>query len=296
MGAQPLVIAVCTRARPALLDRLLRSLAAQQWPPAVEVLVLDNDPEQSARPVVDSAARDFPVTLRYATESRAGYATVRNAALDAVPAGAAVCFIDDDAVVPSGWVRAMRQAQERAPQAVLRSRYLHVAALPSAVDAVDALLTGVDTAALGPAGTSGLLIPAGAQQEARFDPYFDRSGGEDMDLIARLGALGHPEVLADAVVIEEDRVQALTPAQQRALARWNGRLSTIARAHRGSPTLGWRISALGRGTWALVHAAVRGVLGRRDAARAYVSFAASRWAMATAPVRAPHELGARPLV
>lgn len=294
MGAQPLVIAVCTKARPALLTRLLASLEAQDWPPDAGVLVLDNDPAQTARAVVDDAAPGFPVEIGYAAEARAGYATVRNAALDAVPTASAVCFIDDDAVVPAGWVRAMAEAHARAPQSVIRSRYLHVAELPTALAGLPAMLDGVDLAALGPAGTSGLLIPASAVQEARFDPYFDRSGGEDMDLLARMRGLGHPEVLADAVVIEEDRVSALTPAQQRTLARWNGRLATIARAHRGTSTAGWRISALLRAGWALLQALARFALGRRDAGLAHLSFAASRWGMAAAPLRPPAELGGRP--
>ncbi|MHB1066468.1 MAG: glycosyltransferase family 2 protein [Candidatus Nanopelagicales bacterium] len=296
MGAQPTVIAVCTKGRPAQLARLLASLAAQDWPAAVDVLVLDNDTAESARPVVDDVVRDFPVPIRYVTEARAGYATVRNAALDAVPEGSAVCFIDDDAVVPAGWVLAMREEQARQPQSVIRSRYLHVALLPPTPAELAGVLDGVDIASLGPAGTSGLLLPAGAHQEARFDPYFDHAGGEDMDLLARMRELGHPEVLADAVVIEQDRVQALTPTQQRTLARWNGRLATISLAHRGSPTVALRAGALARAAWALVHAAVRLALGRPAAGRAYVSFAASRWGMATAPLRPPRELGGRPLV
>ncbi|MDD2818516.1 MAG: glycosyltransferase family A protein [Candidatus Nanopelagicales bacterium] len=294
MGAGPLVIVVCTKGRPNLLARLLSSLAVQEWPAAVDLLVLDNDAAQSAQPVVKAALSDFPVAIQYSTEARAGYATVRNAALDVIPSGAAVCFIDDDAVVPHGWLRTMFEAHGRSPQSIIRSRYLHVATLPPTTDELADLLVGVDMAALGPAGTSGLLLPAGAHQEVRFDPYFDRSGAEDMDLLARLDALGHPELLADAVVIEQDRVQSLTPAQQRAIARWNGRLSTIARAHRGCPTLGWRIGAAARSVWALLQAVARFALGRRDAGHSYMSYSASRWAMAAAPIRPPNELGGRP--
>lgn len=290
------MIAICTRARPTSLRRLLDCLAQQSWPADVSVLVVDNDRVHSARMVVDAVAQAFPVALDYVTQERPGYATVRNAALDRVAAGTAVCFIDDDALVPPGWVEAMRGEQLRHPDAAIRSRYLHVPRLPGSSQALTALVERARIADLRPAGTSGLLLPAMATEDFRFDSYFDHSGAEDMDLLARLQTHGFREVLADAVVVEEDRVQVLTQEQQRQLARWNGRLATIAMARRGSGTLGFRVSALVQAARALVQAALRRLLGRREAAQAYGNLAASRWAMATAPLKPPKTLGSRPVL
>lgn len=289
-----LVIAVCTRARPKALLRLLDCLSTQSWPHDVSVLVVDNDLTHSARSVVDAVSGEFPVGLDYVSQDIPGYATVRNAALDRVLAGAAVCFIDDDAVVPPGWVQSMRDAQIRQPAAVIRSRYLHVAELPGTSDALSTLVEGVHLADLLPAGTSGLLLPSAVVAEFRFDSYFDLSGAEDMDLLARLQARGYVEVRADAVVIEEDRVQVLTQAQQRELARWNGRLATIALSRRGTSTLGFRAHALLQSASACAQAAVRIVLGRQQAAHAYRNLAVSRWAMVSAPLRPPASLPSRP--
>ena len=293
---EPLVIAICTRARPTSLRRLLDCLAEQSWPAGVSVLVVDNDRVHSARMVVDAVAQTFPVALDYVTQERPGYATVRNAALDRVVAGTAICFIDDDALVPPGWVEAMRGEQVRHPDAVVRSRYLHVPQSPSSSQALTTLVERTRIVDLRPAGTSGLLLPAKATRDFRFDSYFDHSGAEDMDLLARLQTHGFHEVLADAVVIEDDRVQVLAQEQQRQLARWNGRLATIAMARRGSGTLGFRASALAQSVWASAQAALRRLLGRRAAAQAYGNLAASRWAMATAPLKPPKTLGSRPVV
>ncbi len=290
-----LVIAICTRARPATLRRLLDCLAAQNWPPAVSVLVVDNDDSHSAQSVVDALSGSFPVRLDYVAQDTPGYATVRNAALDRVEPGAGVCFIDDDAMVPDGWVQTMRDEQVRHPDAVIRSRYLHVAELPSTSDALTTLVQEVRMEELLPAGTSGLLLPASVVQDFRFDSYFDLSGAEDMDLLARLDARGFVQVLADAVVVEEDRVQILTQAQQRELARWNGRLATIAMA-RGTSTLGFRVQALLQSLSASAQTAVRLLVRRPQAASAYRNLAVSRWAMVSAPIRPPASLPARPVL
>ena len=293
---EPMVIAVCTRARPQSLTRLLSSLAAQDWPDDTSVLVVDNDAAQSARAVVDEFGSQFPVPLDYVLHERPGYASVRNAALDHVGAGVAVCFLDDDAVAPASWAHEMRTAASRHPGMVIRSRYLHVASVPAANHELQSVVDAVDISSLSPAGTSGLLLPPEAFIDLRFDPYFDKAGTEDMDLMARLSARGFTELIADAVVIEHDRVRPLAAAQQRELARWNGRLATIALAHRGSSTLGLRARALASAAWALAQATVRLILGRRQAASSYRNFAASRWGMATAPIKPPAELPARPVL
>ena len=263
---------------------------------STSVLVVDNDVARSAKAVVDDYASDFPVSLDYVTQDRSGYSSVRNTALDHVAAGTAICFLDDDAVVPPAWTQAMRAVLWQHPSTVIRSRYLHVPSVPIDNDALQSLVDAVDVSMLKPAGTSGLLLPAKAISEARFDPYFDRAGNEDMDLMARLSALGFAEMIADAVVIEEDRVRPLAWAQQRELARWNGRLATIAMAHRGSATLAFRFRALLSSVWALMQSGVRLVLGRSQAAHSYLNFAVGRWGMATAPLKPPAELPARPVL
>lgn len=291
-----LTLAVCTRNRPAALARLIDSLGEQEWPQGATLLVVDNDPDGSARPVVD-ALDSFPVVTEYVMEPRPGYSTVRNRALDAASSSVAVCFVDDDAVVPRDWIRQMNDTFLQHPDSIVRSRYAHVPTLPDGpremVEAIDGL---GDLSARQPAGTSGLLLPTGVLGDARFDEYFDRSGGEDMDLLLRLGRAGVTEVLADTVVLEEQRVAPLPLAAQVRVARWNGRVATIIRLRAGLPTARYRTRALADAGAALARSLPRFVLGRRDGAKGYAALAAGRWAMATAPRTAPSSLGPRPLV
>jgi len=293
---ETLVIAICTRARPDTLARLLSSLKSQAWPPDVSVLVVDNDVARSASAVVEEFAGAFPVALDYVTQDRSGYSSVRNTALDHVGAGTAVCFLDDDAVAPPAWAHAMRAAQLGHPSTVIRSRYLHVPSVPAEDSGLQPLVDAVSIAGLSPAGTSGLLLPAAAVSKFRFDPYFDKSGSEDMDLLARLSEHGFSQMIADAVVIEEDRVRPLPWAEQRVLAKWNGNLATIAMAHRGAPTLGFRIRALARSAWAFAQAILRFLLGRKSAGHSHLNLASSRWGMAIAPLKPPESLGSRPVL
>lgn len=291
-----LTLAVCTRSRPVELGRLIESLGEQDWPQGATLLVVDNDPDGSAQAVVD-AMEVLPVPIEYVREPRPGYSTVRNRALDAARSADAVCFLDDDAVVPADWIRQMHDTHLRHPTSIVRSRYAHVPTIPDGpremIEAIDAL---GDLATRQPAGTSGLLLPIRVLGGLRFDEYYDRSGGEDMDLLLRLHRAGVPEVIADTLVLEQQRVAPLPLAAQLRVARWNGRVATIIRLRAGLPTGRYRTRAVADAGAALVGALPRFVLGRRQGAKGYATLAAGRWAMATAPLKAPANLGARPLV
>jgi GT2 family glycosyltransferase len=90
-------VVVCTRDRPADLERCLASLAALD-PPAHEIVVVDNSP-------ASEAARDvcgrYPV--RYVHEPVPGQARARNRGI-ACSTGDVVAFTDDDCVVDRGWL------------------------------------------------------------------------------------------------------------------------------------------------------------------------------------------------
>ena len=93
-------VAVCTRERPAQLERLLRSLAGQVMPPD-EILVIDNAPVTArTRALVERA---FP-TCRYLVEPAQGLDFARNRALRESHSEI-VAYIDDDAVAEDGWVQ-----------------------------------------------------------------------------------------------------------------------------------------------------------------------------------------------
>lgn len=110
-------VCVCTCRRPGPLDRLLASLAAQRFegdPPEVELVLVDNDPEATGRPVARRWAERLAWPVRYAVEPRPGIPRARNRALDELPEGTdVVAFVDDDEWAAAGWLDRLLEGLER---------------------------------------------------------------------------------------------------------------------------------------------------------------------------------------
>jgi glycosyltransferase involved in cell wall biosynthesis len=100
------VVAVATFRRPELLARLVPLVVEQVTAlgPNHRVVVVDNDPEASARSVVASWPDDL---VRYAHEPRPGIAAARNRALHEAQDAGAIAFIDDDETPEAGWLDAL---------------------------------------------------------------------------------------------------------------------------------------------------------------------------------------------
>lgn len=106
------VVAVLTYRREHLVGDLVARLAEQAAavdPPA-RVVVVDNDPEGSARTIVESL--ELP-SVSYVHEPTPGIAAARNAALDAAHDSPALVFIDDDETPAAGWLDALLAAHCR---------------------------------------------------------------------------------------------------------------------------------------------------------------------------------------
>jgi len=98
------------------LQALLRGISLQLLGArcSVEVLVLDNDAQASARHVVEAAADDFPYALRYALVPEAGLSLVRNAALAHAREGFDfLAMIDDDEYPQTQWLQELLRVAER---------------------------------------------------------------------------------------------------------------------------------------------------------------------------------------
>jgi glycosyltransferase involved in cell wall biosynthesis len=110
-----LMVAVLTYRRPAELAALLPRLALQgkecasRTGAAVSVLVVDNDPAQSAAHLVTADQIAEPRT-QYAAEPKPGIAAARNRALDEADAADLLAFIDDDEMPNPGWLSALAEA------------------------------------------------------------------------------------------------------------------------------------------------------------------------------------------
>jgi GT2 family glycosyltransferase len=99
-----ITVAICTRKRPAELERCLESLAKLTDRPN-EIIVVDNAPEDDAtRKVVERFRK-----MRYVPESRPGLSAARNTALTCA-CSEIIAFADDDVVVDAGWIARLRRA------------------------------------------------------------------------------------------------------------------------------------------------------------------------------------------
>lgn len=100
-----ITICLCTFRRPALLSRLLTDLGNQETEGrfTFSVVVSDNDPGESARPVVADFVTKSRVGVTYVTEARRSISHARNKSLE--PArGDFIAFIDDDEFPSPGWL------------------------------------------------------------------------------------------------------------------------------------------------------------------------------------------------
>jgi succinoglycan biosynthesis protein ExoM len=97
-------VVIPTYRRPADLARAVASVLAQQGvATSFEVVVIDNDPDGSARALVDSLAAQTPVPIRYVHEQRPGISHARNTGV-ASAAGRYLAFLDDDEETDPGWL------------------------------------------------------------------------------------------------------------------------------------------------------------------------------------------------
>ena len=101
-------VGVCTIQRPAMLERCLQSLAAQESPDDLDlhILVVDNDATPSAKPIVGKVASNSRFPIHYHHEPRRGIPMARNRVLEeALSLGAEwLVFIDDDQTARPSWV------------------------------------------------------------------------------------------------------------------------------------------------------------------------------------------------
>ena len=187
-------IVVPTFRRETLLAALFRALEAEVDAVAVsvELLLIDNSPEASAKIVVRSA----PAFVRYIHEPRTGVARARNRGV-AEARGTHVVFLDDDETPNHGWLAAFAAAAARGdmasfgsiepffeeePPEVLRGPLERV--FSRRLPGTSGQNVGRLRAYLG-SGNSMFRRDVLFLEEPPFDPAFD-AGGEDVWLFRKL--------------------------------------------------------------------------------------------------------------
>ena len=237
-------VCVVTCQRPRGLARLLEGLAELEVPEdvALRVLVVDNDPAESARPVCDRARPDLSWPLDYATEKRRGIPQARNQALAlSLPRSDWLAFIDDDEVPDPDWlVRLLAARSEYEADAVTGPAVPCFETPPAAWLADSRLFDGPRHATgtrVATAYTHNVLVSSRAlgALSSHFDESMALTGSSDSELFERFVAEGHRVVWCD-----EARTREWVPAS-RARLGW-----LLRRALRLGSTRSWRQRRAGR--------------------------------------------------
>jgi glycosyltransferase involved in cell wall biosynthesis len=187
-------IIITTYRRTAMLAELIEVLKPQLANPRVETIVIDNCPDASARPTVESAACEL---IRYVHEPRSGIVNARNRGV-AEARGTYLIFVDDDEVPAVGWLDAwLMQADGSTDLAFGRIVPRLLGPCPPALAgqinrAYSRELagpTGTDiTAKSAYVGTGNAMFHKARcfASDAPFDLRFNARGGEDVCLIRSL--------------------------------------------------------------------------------------------------------------
>lgn len=209
-------VAVCipTFRRPEWLGHLLTSLGeltfASGVAPRVEIVVVDNDADQSAREVCERIAAQIPWPILYEPEPRRGISYVRNRALEvARPRAHFIAFVDDDEVVEPDWLDQLLRV-ERATGAdvvigpVLRRFECEVPAWVRRGEFFVYRRHATGDPVAEPA-TNNALVRSSMLEELgiEFDHRFALTGGEDTHFFFRIAAAGRKIVWADEAVVWE---------------------------------------------------------------------------------------------
>jgi glycosyltransferase involved in cell wall biosynthesis len=214
-------VCVCAYRRPEELARLLRAVAELEFrdtpAPVLGVVVLDNDPDGAARPVVEEAGRGSGLVVEYVPVGRGNISAARNAALEAGGGLAPLlAFIDDDEVPEAHWLDQMLSVHRRTGSPIVIGPVFSRFDRP-VPDWIERggffdLPTFADGAALTEGITGNALVEVDRVVAAglTFDEDLGRSGGEDqlffrtarsrgLDIRYAAGATVHEWVAPDRV-------------------------------------------------------------------------------------------------
>lgn len=221
MTLASVAICACTCARPDGLRALLEGLDRQTFstvvPPAVHVVIADNEGSDSARNVCAEFQKRSGIPLTYVYEPKRGIPYARNACLSHVPDGCDfICFIDDDEVPKEDWLDQLLLAQkvsgadavagrvkpifgEGTPDWIARGGFF--GAPRRSVDLDMPKLE--DLQALDRAATNNVLVRASAVRRLGlcFDTAFAFSGGSDSLFFRTLHKNGSRIIFAEQAVV-----------------------------------------------------------------------------------------------
>jgi glycosyltransferase involved in cell wall biosynthesis len=208
MGDVDVSICIATCRRRHGLARLLDSIARLKLPDGMraEVIAVDNDPasDPAEAPRADALA---PLPLRWLREPRKNISYARNLAV-ANARGEWLAFVDDDEVVEERWLAAYwdsageGNADGYFGPVLPRIEAWFTPWLDESFFERARFATGTRITDLG-AHTCNAFVRRSLFRDARFDPSFGRSGGEDTALFRRLTARGSRFEWVDEAIVHE---------------------------------------------------------------------------------------------
>ncbi len=104
-------VVIPTFRRPDRIKRAVNSVLAQKIHALVEIVVLDNDPDASARDMVRSLAAGIRWPIVYGHEPEPGVANARNAAMKLAQAKLIVFLDDDETAASENWLENLLDVQ-----------------------------------------------------------------------------------------------------------------------------------------------------------------------------------------
>lgn len=238
-GGTRVAVCIITYRRPEGLRRLLDALSELSFsdsPPQVEIVVIDNDEEGSARRVCEGRVSVSRWDFHYDIEPRRGIPFARNKAIAyAMQRADLIAFVDDDEAPDPNWLEALLAAQNRydadvvagpvvpvlppeAPAWVGRGRHFDHPRYPSGRRII-----------LAASGNAVIRSSVLRSLDSHFDERLAYCGGSDSLFFRRLHLAGHKMVWADDAIVRE-----WVPAS-RATAGW-----LVRRAYRHGTTLARR--------------------------------------------------------
>jgi glycosyltransferase involved in cell wall biosynthesis len=219
-----IVIGVPTYRRPKMLQQALASIAKLNIPAdylgapvEVTVVIVDNDPERSARETVAQFSTCSSLPVLYATSAKRGLASARNVLIEqALLSSADFCaWFDDDEMVRPDWLKELLTVQQRFGADVVAGRVnsLLPSDAPLWVRPLYRSKPRTTGAALKFVATGNVLFSTRLIQDwgLRFDQAFDLTGGEDVAFFAQAAEHGARMIwAADAWVDEHVHIERMT--------------------------------------------------------------------------------------
>ena len=218
-------VCIATYKRPERLQLLLADILAQTCK-CNELVIVDNDPEGSARSVVESFALAMKesrpdLAIHYDVQPIKNISITRNRTI-ALAKGEWLAFLDDDERAPANWLELMLRAAEQ-----FSADGILAPVIPIVPDDAPRWIRSGNFYEL-PRALTGQKVPSNnfkfgnvllrgdvlRAEHGPFDPAYGTTGGEDGDLLCRLELNGVKLFWSDEAIVHE-------PVERKRLsARW----------------------------------------------------------------------------